>query len=224
MWNFRAIKRSWLRLDLFISLKLVNCLKSYTIYKIKHIIPGHNIHLPASKKFKTKWFIYSEECEHPEGTYQYVGYTDSMTYQLANAKSKCKSNSRDETVKSGTGLEKHIRKGCSPFNWPEMKPAKVTFLEKFNTTEAKLWESRHVARAGCQCSQCLQLEKMEDALICRMGTYHGMSWLNEREKISNKAKATYWRGHGGNMAHTPSSGNLLTSIPTCPLGEEASLV
>ena len=84
-------------------------------FKVKHSIAGHNVHLPATQKVKTKWFIYLEECEHPEGIYQYVGSTDSMTHRWANTKSKCKSISRGENVKSGTGLEKHVKNGCSQF-------------------------------------------------------------------------------------------------------------
>ena len=34
-------------------------------FKVKHSIAGHNTHLPASQKLKTKWFVYLEECKHP---------------------------------------------------------------------------------------------------------------------------------------------------------------
>ena len=158
---------------------------------MKHSIAGHNVHLPATQKIKTRWFIYLEECEHPEGIYQYVGSTDSMTHRWANTKSKCKSMSRDEGVKPGTGLEKHIKNGCFQFKWQELNTVKVSLLEQFNTTEEKLRAASHVAGAGCQCSQCLQLKKMEDKWICRMGTYHGEFGMNERDEISNKARANF---------------------------------
>ena len=54
-----------------------NVLSSH--FNVNYNIAGHNVHLPATKKLKTKWFVYMEECKHPEGTYQYVGSTDSMT-------------------------------------------------------------------------------------------------------------------------------------------------
>ena len=123
-------------------------------FRIKRYIAGHNVHLPATQKIKTKWFIYLEECEHPEGTYQYVGSTDSMTHRWANTKSKCKSISTNPNVKPGTGLERHIKAGCSQFQWPELHHIKVSLLEQFNTTESKLQTSSHVAGPGCQCNQC----------------------------------------------------------------------
>ena len=151
-------------------------------FKVKHSIAGHNTHLPASQKVKTKWFVYLEECDHPEGTFQYVGSTDSMTHRWANTKSKCKSIANNENTKPGTGLEKHIKKGCSQYG-PELKSVKISLLEQFNTTEDKLKEANHGGGAGCQCSQCISLKKIEDKWICRLGTYHGNFGLNERDEI-----------------------------------------
>ena len=48
-------------------------------FGVKHSIAGCNTHLPATKIQKNQWFVYLEECIHPEGTYQYIGSTDSMT-------------------------------------------------------------------------------------------------------------------------------------------------
>ena len=144
-----------------------------------------------------------------------------MTHRWANTKSKCKSISRGENVKHGTGLEKHVKNGCSQFKWPELSHVKVSLLEQFNTTEEKLQAASHVAGADCQCSQCLLLKKMEDKWIFRMGTYHGDFGLNERDEILNRTRASYWRGHGGNIStHHPVGRKLLTSQPR--LGEEAS--
>ena len=62
-----------------------NVLSSHFI--IPHSIAGHNTHLPATQKPKLKWFIYLEECIHPEGIYQFVGSTDSMTHRWATTPS-----------------------------------------------------------------------------------------------------------------------------------------
>ena len=77
-------------------------------FKVKHSIAGHNVHLPASQKVKTKWFVYLEQCQHPKGTYQYVGSTDSMTHRWANTKSKCKLIASDSNAQPATGLKKNI--------------------------------------------------------------------------------------------------------------------
>ena len=117
-------------------------------FKVKHNIAGHNVHLPASQKVKTKWFVYLEQCQHPEGTYQYVGSTDSMTHRWANTKSKCKLIASDSSAKPGTGLEKHISKGCSEYIGPEMKNVTVSLLEQFNTSDEKLKRANHKGGAG----------------------------------------------------------------------------
>ena len=160
-------------------------------FKVKHSIAGRNIHLPATQKLKLKWFIYLEECVHPEGTYQYVGSTESMTHRWANTKSKIKLIASGQNVKPGTGLEKHVKNGCSQYSGPDLNHVRISLLEQFNTTEAKLQTSSHEGGPGCQCTQCKALKSLEDKWICRMGTYHGKFGLNERDEVSNKARATY---------------------------------
>ena len=49
-------------------------------FGVRHKIAGYNVHLQASQAEKYRWFIYLEECVHPEGVFQYVGSTDSMTH------------------------------------------------------------------------------------------------------------------------------------------------
>ena len=98
-------------------------------------------------------------------------------------------------------FEKQIKKnGCSQFKWPKLTPVKVSVLEQFNTTEEKLRAASHVEGAGCQCSQCLQLKKMEEKWICWMGTYHGEFGQTKQYEISNKARANFLRDHGGNSS------------------------
>ena len=48
-------------------------------FQRNHAIAGHNVHRKSTEKPKLKWFVYLEECIHPEGTFQYVGSTNSMT-------------------------------------------------------------------------------------------------------------------------------------------------
>ena len=56
-------------------------------FKVKHAIAGRNIHLPSTWKIKLRWFVYLEECVHPDGIFQYVGSTNSMTQRWSNTKS-----------------------------------------------------------------------------------------------------------------------------------------
>ena len=162
-----------------------------THFKVKHSIAGNNVHLQATQKPKLRWFVYLEECIHPEGTFQYVGSTDSMTHRWANTKSKINALATGANLKTGTGLEKHIQKGCSQYSGPELSHIRVSLLEQFITTENRLQSASHGGGPGCQCSQCRALKSMEDKWICRMGTYHGKYGLNERDEITNKTRATY---------------------------------
>ena len=84
-----------------------------THFAVNHMIAGNNVHLPATQTIKLKWFIYLEECVHPEGVFQYVGSTDSMTHRWANTKSKILSLVDGRSDKAGTGLENHFKNGCS---------------------------------------------------------------------------------------------------------------
>ena len=59
-----------------------------THFGVSHMIAGHNVHLPATQTKKLTWFLSLEECTHPDGTYQYVGPTDSMRHRWENTKSK----------------------------------------------------------------------------------------------------------------------------------------
>ena len=102
-------------------------------FGVSHAIAGHNIHPPATQVDKLKWFIYMEECVHPDGVFQYIGSTTSMTDRWANTLSKINSNKTP-----GTGLETHYREGCSQHLGPDLASVRVTLLEHMNTTHEKL--------------------------------------------------------------------------------------
>ena len=78
-------------------------------FRVKHSIAGHIVHLPATQPKKHKWFVYLEECIHPEGTFQYADSTDSMTHRWANTKSTIHSLVSGRPSKAGTGLESHFK-------------------------------------------------------------------------------------------------------------------
>ena len=146
-------------------------------FKVTHIIAGQNVHLLASHKFKDMWYMYLEACINPEGTFQYVGSTDSMTHWWANTKSKCITISRDNNTKPGTGLKRHLKSGCSQYE-PEMNQVRISLLEYCITSEEKLNAVRNGGGAGCHRSQCFNLKKLEDKWISRFGTYHAKILLN----------------------------------------------
>ena len=162
-----------------------------THFARKHAVAGHNVHLPATQKAKTKWFVYLEECIHTEGTFQYIGSTDSMTHRWANTKSVIHKLTSSQLTKASTGLAKHFRDGCNVFSCPELRHVRVTLLEHLNVSEDKLSKASHKGGAGCRCSQCQKLLDLEYKWICRMGTYHGKFGLNDRTEMNQKTRVNY---------------------------------
>ena len=155
------------------------------------MIAGNNTHLPATQALKLKWFIYLEECTHPEGTFQYVGSTDSMTHRWANSKSKIISLANGSTTKPGTGLENHFKEGCSQYKGADLSAVRITLLENMIVSEEELRASIHQAGPGCRCNLCEKLKNMEDKWICRLGTFHGTFGLNERDEARRRARGSY---------------------------------
>ena len=125
----------------------------YIYFNVNHNITGHNVHLAATQKLTTKFFVYKEECKHPEGTYQYVGST--FAHRWANTKSKCNKITSNGRTKPGTVLEKLMSKGYSMYNGPELTNVKICLLEQFNTWGKKLRTANHGRGTGRQCSQCI---------------------------------------------------------------------
>ena len=107
-------------------------------FHVKHSIAGHNIHLPATLTTKLRWFVYMEECVHPDVVFQYIGSTTSMTDRWANTKSKINSNKTP-----GTGLETHYKEGCSQNLGPDLASVRVTLVEHMDTTHEKLAACNH---------------------------------------------------------------------------------
>ena len=155
------------------------------------MIASNNVHLPATQTIKLKWFIYLEECVHPEGVFQYVGSTDSMTHRWANTKSKILSLVDGRSDKAGTEFETHFKNGCSEYCGDDLKHVRVTLLENMTITEDDLETSIHQAGPGCRCRLCEKLKDMEDKWICRLGTFHGTFGLNDRDEIRRRARGSY---------------------------------
>ena len=160
-------------------------------FGVRHGVAGCNIHLPPTQKQKNKWFVYLEECIHPEGIYQYIGSTDSMTHRWANTKSKIISLAGNPALKASTGLENHYKSGCSQFSGSDLSQIRVTLLEHMNVKEEDLQAASHLAGPGCRCNQCQKLKDIEDKWICRMGTFHGVYGLNERDEVRRRARGSY---------------------------------
>ena len=127
-----------------------------------------------------------EECVHPEGVFQYVGSTTSMTDRWANTKSRIILEK-----KPGTGLETHYKEGCSQNLRPDLASVRITLLEHMDTTHEKLTEAIDQAGPGCRCNECGKLKSLEDKWICRVGSYHGIFGLNDRCEITNNVRSQY---------------------------------
>ena len=107
-----------------------------------------------------------------------------------NTKSKISAITPGKYVKSGTGLEKHVKKGCSVFR-QDMNNVRLTLLEHFTTGTESLRQSSHQEGPGCCCSECNRLKQKEDKWISRMGSYHGKYGLNDRDEISRNTRVNY---------------------------------
>ena len=68
---------------------------------------------------------------------------------------------------------------------------RVTLLEHMNVNEEDLQTASHLAGPGCRCNQCEKLKNLEDKWICRMGTFHGVYGLNERDEVRRRARGSY---------------------------------
>ena len=155
--------------------------------KVKHSIAGHNMHLLASQTLKTKWFVYLEKYKNREGTYQYVGSTDSMTHRRANTKSKCKSIANNQNTKPGTGLERPKKRLLSIWAGAEKckhQPPRAVYYLRRKTTSSQPW-----GRSRLTMHPVHSPKKIEDKWTCKLGTYHGKFGLNERDEISNRVRA-----------------------------------
>ena len=155
-------------------------------FGVKHSIAGHNVHPPASQTTKLLWLVYMEECVHPEGAFQYIGSTTSITERWSNTKSRINLGRE-----AGTGLETHYKEGCSQHMGPDLGSVRITLLEHMMTTHERLTLARHKPGPGCRCTECGKLKTLEDKWICRLGSYHGRFGLNDRNEITNKVRSTY---------------------------------
>ena len=105
---------------------------------------------PSCQHDKLRWFVYMEECVHPEGVFQYIGSTTSMTERWSNTKSKINGNKTP-----GTGLETHFAEGCSQNLGPDLASVRVTLLEHMDTNHGRL--TNQAQAAGAQNVENLKL-------------------------------------------------------------------
>ena len=154
-------------------------------FRRTHAIDGHNVHLKATEKPKLKWFVYLEECIHPDGVYQYVCSTNSMTDRWANTKSRCLAKDSDST-----GLYKHYKQGCATAT-PALGNIRITLLEQYNTNNERIRGFNHKPGPGCVCSECDRLKQLEAKWIFRLGSLHGHFGLNNRSEVHSKFRAGF---------------------------------
>ena len=60
-----------------------------------------------------------------------------------------------------------------------------------NVKEEELQVAIHMAGPGCRYNQWQKLKDIEDKWICRMGTFHGVYGLNERDEVRQRARGSY---------------------------------
>ena len=101
-----------------------------------HAIRGHNSHLGATVKPKTRWFVYLQDDTYCD--LQYVGSTSSLTHRWANTKKRCNDRNSNKT-----GLETHFMDGCPGHADEDLSHIKVTLLDLFDVTHEQLKDKCH---------------------------------------------------------------------------------
>ena len=149
----------------------------------KFAIHGRNIHLPASQKKKSRWFVYVVEDE--ACGLIYVGSTVDVCNRWAQTKKACLDRNS-----LNTGLYKHFRDGC-PADDGDLGHLRWTLVDHIDTTTEQLATADHQGGAKCHCSVCVTLMDTEDKWICRLGSFHGASGLNTRDEIKARSRVNF---------------------------------
>ena len=152
--------------------------------KHKFAIHGRNVHLPATVKQPTLWFIYLLECIPCHA--QYVGSTKNVASRFKNHKSNA--HLKNST---SSGMAKHFSDICpNDDNDPQKPQLKITLIDFMHTSNMKLQTANHVPGPQCRCIECGKLKDLEDKWIMRLGTYEGMV-LNDRNEIKSKCRGQW---------------------------------
>ena len=81
--------------------------------------------------------------------------------------------------------------GC-PFDpGPKKSTLNITLVDYYDTTADKLKKSGHMKGAKCRCQECNNLKDLEDKIILKLGTFYGLSGLNERDEIVAKTRGNW---------------------------------
>ena len=162
-------------------------METSTVYSFyfnrKFAIHGRNIHLPASKKDKHRWFVYL--VEDTACHLQYVGSTTDVCARWASTKKACLDQNS-----SNTGMYKHFQSGCPAFSG-DLSHLRWTLLDHVDTSLEQLGIAGHVGGVKCRCSECLRLKQQEDKWICRLGTFYGTNGLNTRDEVKARSRVNF---------------------------------
>ena len=151
----------------------------------KFAIHGRNIHLPASRKKKMRWFVYLVHDTHCQ--LLYVGSTMDPCSRWSSTKTACQGRKKDNT-----GLYKHFMNGCPEhITSGNVRHLIYTLLDHIDTSEEKLKNANHTGGVGCRCSECQRLKDQEDKWICRLGTFHQPNGLNSRDEIKTRSRVNF---------------------------------
>lgn len=154
-------------------------------FKRKFAIHGRNVHLPASQRNKTRWFVYLVNDTHCQ--LQYVGSTTDVCSRWSGTKTACQGRNR-----TNTGLYKHFMEGCPEhITSGNVRHLTWTLVDHYDTSEEKLRAAGHTGGVQCRCSECQGLKNVEDKWICRMGTFNPPHGLNTRDEIKARSRVNF---------------------------------
>ena len=103
-----------------------------------------NVHLPASMKNKTIWFVYLVHDTFCQ--LLYVGSTVDACSRWSGTKKACQDRNKDNT-----GLYKHFQTGCPKhLETGDVRHLTYTLLDHITTSQDRLRDAGHQGGAGCR--------------------------------------------------------------------------
>ena len=81
--------------------------------------------------------------------------------------------------------------GCPNDPGRQKENLKMTLIDYWDTTALKLLEAGHEKGAQCRSRECNSLKNIEDKWILQLGTFYGLSGLNERDEVKSKSHGNF---------------------------------
>ena len=153
-------------------------------YKVRGNLKHH--YAPAGC---IRWLIYliDDTC----CSVQYIGSTIDNLKRWRDHKSDCNSTLKTDGRKKLTYIEiskktalcRHFINGCRGNIDKGKSNLSITLVDFYDTSKLKSALAGHKSSAGCRCTECNNLKKVESTWIYKMGTIFRPHGLNSRDGL-----------------------------------------